>query len=79
MGTITLPDIDLTADYVVNLSERLYKRSRDEQAYDRANDHRQSCLDNLEGLKSLLIQTGNHETSTYQYVCQHWNTVLNWP
>ena len=77
--SIELRDVKETADYVVELSERVYKRARVNARHDTAHDHRQSCLDNLEGLKALLIRVEAHDTDEYNYICKLWNEVLRWP
>lgn len=79
MGTITLRHVEETADYIVRLSARLYDSARRAEKFDKAAEHRSSCLDNLEGLKSLLLTSGNHETHAYQYIETLYKTVVNWP
>lgn len=76
---ITTRKVTETADYVVRLSARLYTVASKSGDMNKAHRHRDSCIDNLEGLKALLHNCNFQDTTAYSYLQTLSKTVTEWP
>ena len=76
---INLGHVVKAADSIRETNWRCYKRALASEDYESTNNFRTSCMDNLEGLKSLMIAARLHDTQTYTYLTDMWDEVLQWP
>lgn len=76
---ITMEHVRTAADRIVKINRGCYRKSRLQNDYDQCNNHRTTCMDMLEGLKSVMIAAHLHDTKTYEHLTELWDEVLNWP
>ena len=76
---ITMDHVRAAAERIIEVNRRCYTRARAGKDYSDSNGFRTTCLDEIEGLKSLLIAANLHETETYRWLTQQWDEILNWP